>query len=144
MGGREGRAALLLREDLAAWRMYAAPGTERVFDSVVVLGSAGRGGVCGEGRGWWVRMYVLWGGWGCASGHLVDACVESAQLVTVSEWFLDWGSGNRIRMVGRLVRARSRTRRNFSDKYGCGAKLLTGRQALDKTSLATAPDDVPV
>jgi hypothetical protein len=49
--------------------MYAAPGTERVFDSVVVLGSAGRGGVCGEGRVGWVRMYVLWGGGGCVSGH---------------------------------------------------------------------------
>jgi hypothetical protein len=77
-------------------------------------------------------------------GILVDACVESAQLVTVSEWFLHWGLGFRNGIVGRLVRARSRTRRNFSDEYGCGAKLLIGRQALDKTSLATAPDDVPV
>ena len=94
--------------------MYAAPGTERVFDSVLVLGSAGRGGgVRGEGRGWWVRMYVLWGGWGCASGNSGDACVESAQLVTVSEGFLHWGLEFKNGIVGRLVRARSRTRRSF-------------------------------
>jgi hypothetical protein len=90
-----------------------------------------------------VRMYVLWGGWGCASGYSGNACVGFTKIVRVSGSCIGGRDFEIVQLAGLFVREAGLSGA-FPRRTRYGANALTRCQALDKTSLATAPDDVPV